>query len=110
MRDGCYKLVIDRRTQQAAAAEGEEGDDSLPMPFDLEADLAETTDLAADDAEGTHSPVALTPSTDESAVDARPLLEIVADERAVALPKVYEGLPEPAPIHLDHAEPIALIG
>ncbi|MDE2692132.1 MAG: sulfatase-like hydrolase/transferase [Acidobacteriota bacterium] len=49
VRDGRYKLVIDRRTQRAAAAEGEEITDPLPMLFDLEADLDETTDLAADE-------------------------------------------------------------
>ncbi len=49
VRDGRYKLVIDRRTQRAAAAEGEEITDPLPMLFDLEADLGETTDLAVDE-------------------------------------------------------------
>ena len=49
VRDGRYKLVIDRRTQRAAAAEGEEVADPVPMLFDLEADLGETTDLAADE-------------------------------------------------------------
>jgi len=46
VRDGRYKLVIDRRTQQAAAAEGEEVVDPVPMLFDLKADLGEMTDLA----------------------------------------------------------------
>lgn len=49
VRDGRYKIVIDRRTQQAAAAEDEEPADPLPMLFDLETDLGETTDLAADE-------------------------------------------------------------
>ncbi len=49
VRDGRYKLVIDRRTQRAAAAEGEEVTDPVPMLFDLEADLGETTDLAVDE-------------------------------------------------------------
>lgn len=49
VRDGRYKLVIDRRTQRAAAAEGEEVVEPVPMLFDLETDLGETTDLAADE-------------------------------------------------------------
>ena len=49
VRDGRYKLVIDRRRQQAAAAEGEEVTDPVPMLFDLEVDLGEMKDLAADE-------------------------------------------------------------
>ena len=49
VRDGRYKLVIDRRTRRAAAAAGEEIVDPEPMLFDLEADLGETTDLADDE-------------------------------------------------------------
>ena len=51
VRDGRYKLVIDSRTLQASATEGEEVTDPVPMLFDLEADVGETTDLADDEPE-----------------------------------------------------------
>ena len=49
VREGRYKLVIERQAQGAAAADGAEAlPDPVPMLFDLETDLGETTDLAAD--------------------------------------------------------------